>query len=663
MGGPSSTRAYPTGARPDDWEIVPFGEAVSVAEGQVNPTEDPYASMPHVGPECVESGTGRLLMRRTARDMGLRSGKYLFQPGDIVYSKIRPYLRKSILADFQGICSADMYPLTARPEFDAGYLNALILSDAFTTQAIAQQDRTGIPKRNREQLSSILVPKPPLAEQRRITAVVSILQTALGTQDRIIATLKELKAATMAKLFREGLHGQPLKQTEIGEIPESWELVELARVASIERGKFAHRPRNDPRFYGGSIPFIQTGDVAKSNGRIREYAQTLNDEGLAISRVFPKGTIVLTIAANIADTGILEFDSAFPDSLVGITVDQTMDPAFVEAYLRTQKREMDRLAPKGTQKNINIQFLKPWPVPRPLMDEQKEIAQSLSSIDDRLDGSTKRLETIKGLFSSMLQLLMTGQLRVRPTREGGGGESGYESGRMSRGGMVVDDVEQFVGELVRRFGPERVILFGARVPGSPSVEDRVGLLVVMGFEGRTLAQAVHMERELKPGFPLQLVVLRPEDVSHALEIGNAFVKGILERGKVLYAHSGAETKAWAREKPREERPRAVLKRVLREETLREIVQRVVKVVAPERIILFGSAARGEMGPDSDVDLLVVKPCANPRETATAIYRNLRGVGVPVDIVVVTPEDIDRDRDTIGYIIRPALREGRVVYAA
>jgi hypothetical protein len=64
-----------------------------------------------------------------------------------------------------------------------------------------------------------------------------------------------------------------------------------------------------------------------------------------------------------------------------------------------------------------------------------------------------------------------------------------------------------------------------------------------------------------------------------------------------------------------------------------------------------------------VDLLVVKPCANPRETATAIYRNLRGVGVPVDIVVVTPEDIDRDRDTIGYIIRPALREGRVVYAA
>jgi type I restriction enzyme S subunit len=220
----------------------------------------------------------------------------------------------------------------------------------------------------------------------------------------------------MAKLFREGLRGEPLKQTDIGEIPESWEVMLLGTVAAIERGKFAHRPRNAPQFYGGKIPFIQTGDVTKAKGRIRTYTQTLNEQGLKISRMFPKGTIVLTIAANIGDTGILEFDSAFPDSLVGITPIDVMDSTFLEYYLRTQKTEMDRLAPKGTQKNINIQFLKPWLVPKPSVDEQKTIARHLCSLDDKLEMVSQKHAALKSLFASMLHLLMTGQVRVNDVR-------------------------------------------------------------------------------------------------------------------------------------------------------------------------------------------------------------------------------------------------------
>jgi len=101
-----------------------------------------------------------------------------------------------------------------------------------------------------------------------------------------------------------------------------------------------------------------------------------------------------------------------------------------------------------------------------------------------------------------------------------------------------------------------------------------------------------------------------------------------------------------------------------EASLQEIVRRIVAAVAPARIVLFGSAARGEMGPDSDLDLLVVKACERRREVARTVRACLRGVepGRGKDVVVVTPEDVERDRDTIGYIIRPALREGRVLYA-
>lgn len=111
------------------------------------------------------------------------------------------------------------------------------------------------------------------------------------------------------------------------------------------------------------------------------------------------------------------------------------------------------------------------------------------------------------------------------------------------------------------------------------------------------------------------------------------------------------------------RPRAKRGRALPNRTLREIVRRVVEIAQPEEIILFGSAARGEMRTNSDVDLLVVKSNAHRRKLAQKIYRHLIGVGQAVDVIVVTPDDLDRYRDSYALIIAPALDEGRVVYAA
>lgn len=101
-----------------------------------------------------------------------------------------------------------------------------------------------------------------------------------------------------------------------------------------------------------------------------------------------------------------------------------------------------------------------------------------------------------------------------------------------------------------------------------------------------------------------------------------------------------------------------------QDILNEIVRRVVEVAQPDRIILFGSAARGQMGPDSDLDLLVVKSgVPHRRRLAQAIHRHLFGVGVPVDIIVVTPEDIEAFRNKVGTIIGPALQDGKELYAA
>ena len=116
-------------------------------------------------------------------------------------------------------------------------------------------------------------------------------------------------------------------------------------------------------------------------------------------------------------------------------------------------------------------------------------------------------------------------------------------------------------------------------------------------------------------------------------------------------------------KPNPPTPRARRVRALPNGIIREIVRRVVEVAQPEKIILFGSAARGEVRANSDVDLLVVKSNVHRRHLAQKIYRRLEGVGQAVDVIVVTPEDLERYRDSHALIIAPALREGKVVYAA
>lgn len=227
---------------------------------------------------------------------------------------------------------------------------------------------------------------------------------------------------------------------------------------------------------------------------------------------------------------------------------------------------------------------------------------------------------------------------------------------------AIEVVDRFVAELVRRFEPERVILFGQLVDGSPRAFAEVGLLVEMEFEGLARDQAARIAREVPHDFSLDLLVRRPSDLIRAVEIGNRFLTGIVERGRVLYARPGTEARP-ARASKQGEKASLASRGTPGEEMLQEIVRRIVEAVRPEQIVLFGSAVRGEMGPDSDLDFLVVKRCADRHETATTVYRGLRGIAVPIDVVVVTPEDVERHKDIIGYILRPALREGRVVYAA
>jgi type I restriction enzyme, S subunit len=356
---------------------------------------------------CLDGG------EKFISDEAVRQSATAVVPRDNLIFATRVGVGKVAINRLDLAINQDLAGVLVDPEkYDLAFLAYQLRSGRIQNVVTSQKRGATIQGITRDSLKELEIYLPPRAEQQKIAAILSTVQRAIEQQERLLQLTTELKKSLLQKLFTEGLHGEPQKMTEIGPVPESWKLVPLSSLATIERGKFAHRPRNHPRFYGGSTPFVQTGDVSNCDGRIRSYTQSLNKDGVEISKIFPAGTILITIAANIGFTGILDFDSACPDSLIGLTPTHQISVEFLQYYLSTQQPQMDRMAPQGAQKNINIQFLKPWPILLPSKEEQAEIVKVLAAVDTKLAEVVKKRNTVKSLFRTLLHQLMTAQIRV-----------------------------------------------------------------------------------------------------------------------------------------------------------------------------------------------------------------------------------------------------------
>ncbi|GAB2745960.1 restriction endonuclease subunit S [Melaminivora jejuensis] len=164
-----------------------------------------------------------------------------------------------------------------------------------------------------------------------------------------------------------------------------WRVQKISSLGEFDRGKSKHRPRDAAHLYGGPYPFIQTGDVTNSDGRITSFRQTYSEAGLAQSRLWPAGTLAITIAANIAETAILTFPACFPDSVVGFTADTAKaDVRFIEYLFQAMRKQVKSHAYGSAQENINLEVLRKLEFPIPPLPLQTKIADYLSLIDDRI---------------------------------------------------------------------------------------------------------------------------------------------------------------------------------------------------------------------------------------------------------------------------------------
>jgi len=300
--------------------------------------------------------------------------------------------------DFDFVLGADGVKLLLPKEF-------LVPKFFYYQLQTAQLESLGY-ARHYKLLKELEIKFPERAEQHRI---VAILDDAFDG----IATAKanaEKNLQNARALFESHL------QAMFSQTSKNWEKKHLAEVAKdFGRGKSKHRPRNDPKLYGGKFPFIQTGDVRNATHLINTYSQTYNEAGLAQSKLWPKGTLCITIAANIAETGILDFDSCFPDSVIGVVVDPgVISIKFLEYLLQSFKTILQAKGKGSAQDNINLGTFENQLFPFPSLKEQEQIVSTL----DSLSGEIQRLESIyqqklaalDELKKSLLHQAFSGQL-------------------------------------------------------------------------------------------------------------------------------------------------------------------------------------------------------------------------------------------------------------
>ncbi|MCK4624775.1 MAG: restriction endonuclease subunit S [Phycisphaerae bacterium] len=186
---------------PKEWSCGFLAELISLPQGQIDPRQAPYKDWILVAPDHIEKRTGRLIARHTAAEQNAISGKYVFCPGNVVYSKIRPYLRKAILATEEGICSADMYPMRVADELRPRYLLAVILGESFSRFAESVSERSGFPKLNRSELAEYRTGYPQVEEQGRICMVLEEWDRRIEAEGRMLAKYRLLKAGLMQDLL------------------------------------------------------------------------------------------------------------------------------------------------------------------------------------------------------------------------------------------------------------------------------------------------------------------------------------------------------------------------------------------------------------------------------------------------------------------------------
>lgn len=284
-------------------------------------------------------------------------------------------------------------------KLDANYLCRFLASKNAIKQFNKGKVTATISNLSLTKIKNLNIPLPPLATQKKIAAILDAADEYRQKTKALLEKYDQLTQSIFLDMF-----GDPVRNEK------GWEVMKLDQMGICERGKSKHRPRNAPELLGGEYPLIQTGDVSNSKGYISKYNSTYSEFGLKQSRLWPEGTLCITIAANIAKTGILEFDACFPDSIVGFKPNLKCNSIFIQHWMSFLQKIIEDKAPESAQKNINLKILRELDVICPPIEMQVKFKLIIDEINLNKRCLNKTTTKSENLFQSLLQKAFKGEL-------------------------------------------------------------------------------------------------------------------------------------------------------------------------------------------------------------------------------------------------------------
>jgi type I restriction enzyme S subunit len=347
--------------------VVELGEVVSVRSSLVDPRRADFQHFPLIAPDSIERDTGRLLEYESVSQSGVTSGKYRFESGDVLYSKIRPYLNKVVLVDFAGLCSADMYALAVNPaKIISDYFVHLLRSPEFLAYTSRLSNRANIPKLNREQLTRFRFDLPSIDAQRRIVAILGEADTLRAKRRLVVQKIGELTRA----VFNDMFGGQPVDQ-KLGD--------GCLRVTD--------GTHQSPQWSDSGVPFLFVSNIV--SGQIdfdtKKYISVDTWRELTQRSPIDVGDVLYSTVGTYGVPAVVRSSRqfAFQRHIAHIKPNpKIFEPEFLGAMLGSPivKRQADRVARGVAQPTVNLSDIKKFDVIIPPLNEQKEFAARLESI-------------------------------------------------------------------------------------------------------------------------------------------------------------------------------------------------------------------------------------------------------------------------------------------
>ena len=402
------------------WTWRPLGE-VTIPGSTWNPRTDPRPLIRYVDVSAVSREELRIVSdaKHSVANAPSRARKAVIT-GDTIFATVRPTLRRiaQIPASLDGeivstaFCVLRPNPAAIHPDF----LYFAMQLEGVTDGIAAMQTGASYPAVRDIDVLNQAVPLPPLSEQCEIAAVLNLARAAVLGQKKCEDVAMNLKRAAMQTLFTRGLRGEPQKETEIGPVPESWELKPLCDHFSVVSGGTPSR-RISEFWHNGAIPWVKTTEI--DYHVIQETEEYITQAGLdqSAAKLLPPGTLLLAMYGQGVTRGkvaILGIEATCNQACAAIRPnDCLVDAKYLYHFLFCRYESIRQLAHGGQQQNLNLEIVRNLPIVIPEdKDSQREIVAILDAIDRKIDLHRKKHAVLEDLFKVLLQKLMTGEIRV-----------------------------------------------------------------------------------------------------------------------------------------------------------------------------------------------------------------------------------------------------------